>query len=73
LGRKPLSDYEQKYDTLHEHCPVRAALDVIRGRWKASLLYERASGPKRFGDLKDSLPALKRTNRSAPNRTEKIC
>lgn len=53
---KPLSDYEQKHDPLHQRCPVRAALDVIRGRWKPSILYELSGGPKRFGDLKDCLP-----------------
>ena len=53
---KPLSDYRQKYDSLQERCPVRAALDVIRGRWKASILFHLCSGPKRFTDLKDALP-----------------
>lgn len=53
---KPATDYTQKYDPLQKRCPVRAALDVIRGRWKASILYELSTGPKRFGDLKDALP-----------------
>jgi len=53
---KTLSDYAQKYDPLQERCPVRAALDVIRGRWKPSILYELNTGPRRFGDLKDALP-----------------
>ncbi|PTY07080.1 transcriptional regulator [Opitutaceae bacterium EW11] len=53
---KRLTDYEQKHDPLHQRCPVRAALDVIRGRWKPSILYELSAGPKRFGDLKDALP-----------------
>ncbi len=53
---KPLTDYEQKHDPLQDRCPVRAALDVIRGRWKPSILYHLCSGPKRFGDLKQSLP-----------------
>ena len=53
---KRLTDYEQKYDPLHGRCPVRAALDVIRGRWKPSILYELGTGPRRFGDLKDALP-----------------
>jgi len=34
---KSLSDYEQKVDRLRDNCPVRAALDVIRGRWKPSI------------------------------------
>lgn len=53
---KALSEYEQKYDPLQERCPVRAALDVIRGRWKPSILFELSTGPKRFGDLKQALP-----------------
>ena len=52
---KPPTDYSQKYDPLQERCPVRAALDVIRGRWKASILYELSHGPRRFSDLKDVL------------------
>lgn len=52
---KPVTDYTQKYDPLQKRCPVRAALDVIRGRWKPSILYELSTGPKRFGDLKQTL------------------
>jgi len=55
---KPLSDYEQKQDPLWDNCPVRAALDVIRGRWKPSILYEISEGAVRFGDLKDALPGI---------------
>ena len=52
---KPGADYTQKFDSLHERCPVRAALDVVRGRWKPSILYELCSGPKRFTDIKGKL------------------
>jgi DNA-binding HxlR family transcriptional regulator len=55
---RTLADYEQKYDRLQEDCPVRAALDVIRGRWKPSMLYELKSGPRRFGDLKEAMPGI---------------
>ncbi len=55
---KPLEDYAQKIDRLHDDCPVRAALDVIRGRWKPSILYELWSGPKRFCDLKETLTGI---------------
>jgi DNA-binding HxlR family transcriptional regulator len=54
--RRSLS-YEQKIDFLHDHCPVRAALDVIRGRWKPSILCELKSGPKRFSELLHNLAA----------------
>ena len=53
---KSLADYAQKYDRLQETCPVRAALDVIRGRWKPSVLFELKSGAKRFSDLQSALP-----------------
>lgn len=52
---KSLEDYRQKQDRLRDNCPVKAALDVIRGRWKPSILYELNSGTKRFGDLQTAL------------------
>ena len=55
---KSHADYEQKHDRLHDACPVRAALDVIRGRWKPSILFELKDGPARFCDLKQSLPGI---------------
>ena len=55
---KPLSDYEQKHDRLADDCPVRAALDVIRGRWKPSILFELKSGRKRFSDIQSALPEV---------------
>lgn len=56
VGRmKDLAAYGQKYDSLQQLCPVRAALDVIRGRWKPSILYQLNRGPVRFGDLKHAL------------------
>lgn len=55
---KTLSDYEQKIDTLRDGCPVRAAIDVIRGRWKPSILWELHSGTKRFSDLQAALPEV---------------
>ncbi|WAS96552.1 winged helix-turn-helix transcriptional regulator [Nannocystis punicea] len=55
---KSLADYEQKFDRLHENCPVRAALDVIRGRWKPSILYELKEGPRRFSQLQAALAGI---------------
>ena len=55
---KSLSDYEQKFDRLREDCPVRAALDVIRGRWKPSILFEIKDGKKRFCDIQSALPQI---------------
>lgn len=50
-----LRRYRQKNDPLREDCPVRAALDVLRGRWKPSLLYEIHLGAKRFSELQKRL------------------
>src|SRR5687768_8469540 len=55
---KSLSDYEQKVDQLRNECPVRTALDVIRGRWKPSILFELKNGTKRFSDLQAALPEI---------------
>jgi DNA-binding HxlR family transcriptional regulator len=51
-------DYSQPHDRLREDCPVKAAIDVIRGRWKPSLLYELSQGTKRYGDLQCALPEI---------------
>jgi DNA-binding HxlR family transcriptional regulator len=53
-----LSDYEQKVDVLRDSCPVKAAIDVIRGRWKPSILWELNCGTKRFSDLQAALPKI---------------
>lgn len=55
---KSLADYEQKIDRLHDDCPVRAAIDVIRGRWKPSLLFELKTGPRRFSELQAALTGI---------------
>ena len=53
-----LSDYEQKVDALRDSCPVKAAIDVIRGRWKPAILWELNCGTKRFSDLQAALPKI---------------
>ncbi|MGH8018821.1 MAG: winged helix-turn-helix transcriptional regulator [Opitutaceae bacterium] len=52
---RSLEQYQQKIDALQERCPVRAALDVIRGRWKPSILFELNAGARRFSDLQAAL------------------
>jgi len=51
----PEADYSQKLDPLQDRCPVRAALDVIRGRWKPSILLRLKSGPARFSEIHAAL------------------
>lgn len=53
--RDQLSDHQQKFGTLQEDCPVRAALDIVRGRWKPSILYQLRKGPRRYSELQNAL------------------
>lgn len=50
-----LTNYAQPLDFLRDNCPVRAAVDVIRGRWKPFILCELNGGTKRFCDLQAAL------------------
>ena len=58
LPMKSIADYEQKRDRLRDNCPVRAAIDVVRGRWKPSILFELKSGAKRFSELQLALSGI---------------
>src|SRR5215469_10307618 len=58
LWMKALSEYKQKIDKLHDGCPIKAAIDVIRGRWKPMILSELNYGPKRFSDLQAAQPEI---------------
>jgi DNA-binding HxlR family transcriptional regulator len=55
---KPLWEYEQKIDKLQGGCPIKAAIDVIRGRWKPMILWELNGGRKRFSDLQAAMPEI---------------
>ncbi len=57
-ARQGLFNYQQKFGTLHDLCPVRAALDILRGRWKPSILYELATRPHRYSELQAALPRI---------------
>lgn len=39
-------------------CPAESTLEVIGGRWKILILYQLDGGPKRFSELKRSLPGV---------------
>ena len=39
-----------------EECPIRAALDVISGKWKPVILYHLMKGKKRFSELQKLMP-----------------
>ncbi len=39
-------------------CPITYAMNKIGGHWKAIILYYLMSGPKRYSELKKSIPAI---------------
>lgn len=39
-------------------CPVDAALSVISGRWKGTILWRLIDGPMRTGELRRSIPGI---------------
>ncbi|HYY57743.1 MAG TPA: helix-turn-helix domain-containing protein [Pyrinomonadaceae bacterium] len=47
----------KSYDT-PSGCPVEAALEVIGGKWKGTILYRLLDGKKRFNELKRMFPSL---------------
>lgn len=53
-----LSEHRQPLGALQYECPVRAALDVVRGRWKPSILYQLKMGPRRYSQLRTELPRV---------------
>lgn len=55
---KPLAAYAPKIDDLNADCPVRAAIDVIRGRWKPSILCVLKDGTRRFTELQQLIPGV---------------
>jgi DNA-binding HxlR family transcriptional regulator len=55
---KRLSDYAPKIDELNQECPVRAAIDVIQGRWKPSILCVLKDGTRRFTEVQERVPGV---------------
>lgn len=55
---KSIAHFAQKIDRLQDACPVRAALDVLRGRWKPSILFELKNAAKRFSELQCALHGI---------------
>lgn len=53
-----LDAYQQLHDPLRERCSGRAAIDVVRGRWKASILHYLREAPRRFVELQKNLRGI---------------
>ncbi|WTA99625.1 helix-turn-helix transcriptional regulator [Streptomyces avidinii] len=41
-----------------DHCGIAAAMSVIDGKWKVSLLWELDQRPRRFGELRRLVPGV---------------
>lgn len=54
----PLARFRPKIDQLRNGCPLRAAVDVVRGRWKPSILFFLSQRSQRFTDLFEKLPGI---------------
>ena len=52
---KSSSPEESAHDPLLVECAVRAAIEVIKGRWKPSILFLLKDEPKRFSELQAAL------------------
>lgn len=42
-----------------EDCPVKAAVDVIGGKWKPLILRELKDHPRHFGELRRAIPGIR--------------
>lgn len=42
----------------HSPCPIDAALTVIDGRWKGTILWRLLDGPKRTSELRRAIPEI---------------
>jgi DNA-binding HxlR family transcriptional regulator len=41
-----------------DHCGIAAAMSVIDGKWKVSILWELSQRPRRFGELRRLVPGV---------------
>ncbi|CAN2532424.1 MAG TPA: helix-turn-helix domain-containing protein [Methylosinus sp.] len=42
----------------YDECPIEAAMDIIGGKWKPSILFRLAGGTKRFSELQRLLKTI---------------
>ena len=55
---KQSSTIQANKQYLLEHCPVTYVMERIGGYWKPIILYYLAMGPKRYSELKRSIPSI---------------
>ncbi len=53
-----LASFKQMRDPLRDNCPVKAAVDVICGRWKPHILCFLKEGSKCFRGMQELLPGI---------------
>lgn len=51
-------EYALSSSVADDRCPVDAALAVIRGRWKGTILWRLEDGPKRTSELRRSIAGI---------------
>ena len=44
--------------TLRKGCPVTAAMNALRGKWKVQAVWHLSFGPKRFAELRNLLRGI---------------
>ena len=52
-------------------CPIDAALSVIDGRWKGTILWRLSEGPQRTSELRRSIPEM--TERMLIRHLQELC
>src|SRR6266566_278422 len=55
ISRYPLSMTRRTFD---QYCPIARALDVVGERWSLLIVRELVLGPKRYIDLRRTLPGM---------------
>lgn len=55
---KSSSTFQENRQFSLEHCPVTYVMERIGGYWKPIILYYLSLGPKRYSELKRSIPSV---------------
>lgn len=54
----PVDDEVCAYDVYSRHCPSRAVLNLVAGRWTALIIGSMETGPRRFGEIRRQLDGI---------------